>query len=123
MVTCRFVLSLILANLTSAVVIIPGHIYQLVVLHQNRPAPALLGLEDNAPDVLLGDSASWPCCDAADWCWDQQGLNGLTVLVFLASVLSILLISLDRYYVRAARALLPHRIGLLPLLLMSHYVP
>jgi hypothetical protein len=46
---------------------------------------------------LVDDStSSW----LSSWHWHKQGLDGLTVLVSLASVLSILLISLDRYYVR-----------------------
>lgn len=72
-------LSLILANCTSAAVSIPGYIYQLIRDHYNE--------EDISSKNNIG------------WSWDRQGLDGLTVTVSLASVLSILLISLDRYYV------------------------
>lgn len=81
MILCnRFVLSLILANCTSAAVSIPGYIYQLIRDHYNE--------DDNIRQDIIGI-----------WSWDRQGLDGLTVTVSLASVLSILLISLDRYYV------------------------
>lgn len=137
-----------MANLTSAAVSIPGHVYQLLIKpvhqqhhqeqqerfqghrqldhhHHDQAAAA----EDNgvggglsAADgssvggvggvggsigddvsylmgrlLLVDDStSSW----FSSWHWHKQGLDGLTVLVSLASVLSILLISLDRYYVR-----------------------
>lgn len=119
----RFVLSLIMANLTSAAVSIPGHIYQLLMkpLHQEQPerfqghhqfdhhyqaavvnsklnAGSSIGDEDTYVMGRLVDEStpSW----FSSWHWHKQGLDGLTVLVSLASVLSILLISLDRYYVR-----------------------
>ena len=75
-------LSLILANCTSAAVSIPGYIYQLIRDHYN----------EDSNNISHQDSIGI-------WSWDRQGLDGLTVTVSLASVLSILLISLDRYYV------------------------
>lgn len=59
-------LSLVLANLVSSVLVVPGHI-----------------------------------CDMLDqemWSLWNQSVDGVTVLISLSSVLSILLISLDRYY-------------------------
>ena len=69
----RFVLSLVLANLMSALVTIPAHVCNLLPEH------------------------NWPTGFKGSTYWDQT-LSGLTVLITLASVLSILLISLDRYY-------------------------
>lgn len=127
-----------MANLTSAAVSIPGHVYQLLIkpVHQhhqeqqerfqghrqldhhhhdqadNGVGGGLSAADDGSSvgggigdDVsylmgrllLVEDStSSW----FSSWHWHKQGLDGLTVLVSLASVLSILLISLDRYYVR-----------------------
>jgi hypothetical protein len=124
-----------MANLTSAAVSIPGHVYQLLIKpvhqhhqeqqerfqghrqldHHHHDQAAAAAEEDNdgvggvgggiGDDVsylmgrllLVDDStSSW----FSSWHWHKQGLDGLTVLVSLASVLSILLISLDRYYVR-----------------------
>ena len=111
-----------MANLLSAAVSIPGHVYQLLIkpleafheeqqgrfgeshLH-DQAAMVNNGVNSGvkADDVtylmgrLVDDStSSW----LSSWHWHKQGLDGLTVLVSLASVLSILLISLDRYYVR-----------------------
>lgn len=113
----RFVLSLIMANLMSAVVSVPGHVYQLLMIADDE---ALLhrsqGVGTEADSVNCGvpwlEQASKAANDERDsstsldtWYWHQQGLDGLTVLVSLASVLSILLISLDRYYVRLAKTL------------------
>lgn len=98
----RFVLSLILANLTSAVVTIPGHVYQLIV-RPRQPQPyfeATSAIVQRLPeDADPTASPGQPPLLLCSWCWHKQGLDGLTVLVALASVLSILLISLDRYYV------------------------
>ena len=91
-------LSLILANLTSAVLSVPGHVYQLVspFLNDDR-LEVHQQSEGDDDDQVNGDATaaagSW-------WRWQEQGLDGLDILVSLASVLSILLISLDRYYVR-----------------------
>lgn len=120
----RFVLSLIMANLMSAVVSIPGHVYQLLIKpeqhqqahrqhHQHhhefhegdeRRDGSVDG--DGVNTAGLG-AVTWlerlaeePHTWFSSWYWHKQGLDGLTVLVSLASVLSILLISLDRYYVR-----------------------
>jgi hypothetical protein len=132
-----------MANLTSAAVSIPGHVYQLLIkpVHQhhqeqqerfqghrqldhhrhdqaaaeedNGVGGGLSASDDGVGGVgggigddvsylmgrllLVDDStSSW----FSSWHWHKQGLDGLTVLVSLASVLSILLISLDRYYVK-----------------------
>lgn len=97
-------LSLILANLTSAVITVPGHVYQLVVRpRQPPPYLDLSGLLRRSPQQETDAASPAPSVDPPPllcaWCWHKQGLDGLTVLVALASVLSILLISLDRYYV------------------------
>lgn len=105
----RFVLSLIMANLMSAVVSIPGHVYQLLIKPQQQQQQQEQEVEVNqdsvggvtwlehlsSADEQPNSSDSW----FNSWYWHKQGLDGLTVLVSLASVLSILLISLDRYYV------------------------
>lgn len=115
-----------MANLMSAVVSVPGHIYQLLMIADEEPLlhrsrhEATTGLGSESDSVNcgpMGTSMPWLDETAAaaaaatinerdssasldPWYWHQQGLDGLTVLVSLASVLSILLISLDRYYVR-----------------------
>ncbi|XP_057364887.1 uncharacterized protein LOC130685587 [Daphnia carinata] len=117
----RFVLSLIMANLTSAAVSIPGHVYQLLIKplhHEQRERfqghhqfhhhyqSAVVNNGVNA-DSSIGEDVTYVMGRLVDdstsswlssWHWHKQGLDGLTVLVSLASVLSILLISLDRYY-------------------------
>lgn len=99
-------LSLILANLTSAILSVPGHVYQLVspflnghlqqVHQQSEDGVVTTSMDDedavNAHPSAAAATESW-------WRWHEQGLDGLDILVSLASVLSILLISLDRYYV------------------------
>ncbi|XP_046442153.1 uncharacterized protein LOC124192730 [Daphnia pulex] len=144
----RFVLSLIMANLTSAAVSIPGHVYQLLIKpvhqhhqeqqerfqghrqldHHHHDQAAAATEEDNGVGGGLSAAADGSSVDGvggvgggigddvsylmgrlllvddstsswfSSWHWHKQGLDGLTVLVSLASVLSILLISLDRYY-------------------------
>ena len=84
---------------------VPGHVYQLIV--RPRQPPPYLDLSAFLPRVPEETDTSTPPPSAeptvpslfCSWCWHKQGLDGLTVLVALASVLSILLISLDRYYV------------------------
>ena len=122
-----------MANLTSAALSIPGHVYQLLIKpldqdqeqqqerfqgnqqqqHQVHHHDQQAAMADNGGGIsssTVGDdvtylmgrlmvddsTSSW----LSSWHWHKQGLDGLTVLVSLASVLSILLISLDRYYVR-----------------------
>lgn len=85
-------MSLILANLTSAALSVPGHVYQLISPFVNERERH----EDQSDDVALES----PDATHSWWQWQEQGLDGLDILVSLASVLSILLISLDRYYVR-----------------------
>lgn len=128
----RFVLSLIMANLMSAVVSVPGHVYQLLIRpeqqqqqqpHQQQEQeqgqqkhPQEEHGEDGVQELSDGvnsggiGAVTWLERLVVDepghswftsWYWHKQGLDGLTVLVSLASVLSILLISLDRYYVRS----------------------
>lgn len=126
----RFVLSLIMANLMSAVVSVPGHVYQLLIKpeqeqqqqqrqqHQQQQQEQQKQQQEHGDDGVqeLADSVNSGGIGAVTWLerlvvddpghswfgswyWHKQGLDGLTVLVSLASVLSILLISLDRYYV------------------------
>ena len=100
----RFVLSLIMANLMSAVVSIPGHVYQLVIKPEQEQQEEVVnnggGSGGNGGGVTWLEQLDEPDSTLFNsWYWHKQGLDGLTVLVSLASVLSILLISLDRYYV------------------------
>ena len=114
---------MILANVTSAVVSIPGHIYHVIQDQETRPtgpvsAPGPLTRAEAMKmiyghwwsfQVSLNSKSSSDLDDLwltrinySTWFFNGplqvQGLDGLTVLVTLASVLSILLISLDRYY-------------------------
>ena len=73
-------MSLVLANLLSALVTMPAHVYNLAV-----------------PSAWASAEPASAASAVASFPWSQT-LSGLTVLITLASVLSILLISLDRYY-------------------------
>ncbi len=99
-----------MANLMSAVVSIPGHVYQLLIKPQQQQQQQNQEEEMEVNQDSVGGVTWLERLSSADepnssdswfnsWYWHKQGLDGLTVLVSLASVLSILLISLDRYYV------------------------
>ena len=90
-------LSLILANLTSALVSIPGHIYDVIQPPEVEYVAQYGYVSDTSYETDDADEDGVTAA-MASWSLRTQGVDGVTVLVALASVLSILLISLDRYY-------------------------